>query len=122
MPGPLDELLMLAHDQRDTPGGDQAWRDPLDWYRMWSGDPGIYGAGRQAGVGGWLGQPGSPTMPPQAGILPWNRQLPIARNVLRDVERGWDPVLTGSGLETTAEDYWRGRSAIDQLLRSLGVR
>lgn len=114
MPGPLDELLLRAHAQRDTPGGDQAWRDPLDWYRMWSGDPGIYGAGAKIG--------GNAVMPPQAMSI-WDRQAPIYRNVMRDIERRHDPVLTGSGLEMTAEDYRRGGgSALDQLLRSLQER
>lgn len=101
-------MLLRVHDQRDTPGGDQAIRPDLTWDRIFNTDPGIYGAGRSDGT---------PIMPPRVPDA-WNRQLPIAGRVARDLERGLDPVLTGSGFETTPEDYWRqGQSAIDRLLQ-----
>lgn len=110
-------MLLRAHDQRDTPGGDQAWRQPLDWRQMWEGDPGIYGKGA-----GRVG--GDPVMPPQVSpyVMPYSPALPsIARNVVRDLERGVDPVLTGSGFEMSAEDYRRGGggSVLDMLQQYL---
>lgn len=119
----LQAMIRLAHAQRDTQGQDEVVRYPLMPWGTLTGlyDPGIY---RAAGVGAFGGNPVTPPQPTRSPE--WNTvgtQLPLARNVMRDIQQGRDPVLTGSGLELTPGQIRAGpappdigpRSVLDML-------
>lgn len=105
--------------QTEMPGADQAIRPTMPWQSLLRGmaDPGIY---RAMGLGG-LG--GNPVMPPGPARSPeWNTvgtQLPLARQVMRDIQEGRDPILTGSGFEITPAQMAGAPSVLDMLQQYL---
>lgn len=113
----LQALLRRVMSQTETPGTDQSIRPGMPWQRLLMGlaDPGIYGAGARIG--------GDAVMPPQpmrsAETNTVGAQLPLARNVMRDIRQGRDPVLTGSGFELTPAQLAGAPSSLDMLLQYL---
>lgn len=116
---PYLQAMLMRVSQGAAPGQDQVIRSGgrMPLRTLYGGDDlGIYGP--PGGLGG-LGGAGNPVMPPNTMSSPGDRQLPLARNVMQDTQRGLDPVLTGSGFEMTPAQIAGAPSSLDMLQQYL---